>query len=694
MLALIALWSHLLAALLYGALAIFQLRHWNGDPVNRPLISAFAVVSVWTIFLALLDRHEIVVHLAESGRNLAFLAFLYGISQSSDGAAGQRGLKAVYAAVAAVIGLQIVVGGVIAEFRHVPLAFATLVSTSQMLGLTIAAGALILVHNLYGQVSPGSRGALRFPMLALAAMWFYDLHLYTVAYFTRGGAAELFAMRGAVLALIVPLFALGLRATTTWRVQISRAATFQSLSVVAILAYLILMMSASRAMEIAGTDWSRFAQLGLIVVMTAATLVVLPSARARAWLRVTVAKHMFEHRYDYRQEWLRFTDTVGRQSGDEASLEERVVKALADIGGAPAGLLLIADAQYRFSVAARWRSSAELPASGTGAETLARFIEANAFVLDFDAIRGGVLVRGEERIAVPAWLAGLDAAWAGVPLIHAGRLAGLVVLEHPPYRRPLDWEDFDLFRAAGIQAASYIAEARGQQALADSRRFDEFNRRFAFIMHDIKNLVSQLSLVARNAERHADNPEFRADMIATLQSSVKKMNELLARLTPGAARDGEPPRPVPVQPLLEAVVEAKRRAHPIRLSGEAGLVARGNPNGLEQALAHLVQNAIDASAPGEPVEVRGFESGGDVAIEVVDRGPGMSEEFIRTRLFQPFASTKESGFGIGAYEARSLIQAMGGRLEVDSAVGEGARFTIILPAAEVPSILPYERMRA
>ena len=694
MLALIALWSHLLAALLYGALAIFQLRHWNGDSVNRPLISAFAVVSVWCIFLPLLADHAMVTQFAESGRNLAFLAFLYGISQSSEGAGAQRGLKAVYAAIAAVIGLQIVVGGVMEEFRHVPTVFAALISTSQMLGLTIAAGALILVHNLYGQVTPSSRGALRFPMLALAGMWFYDLHLYTVAYFTRGGAAELFAMRGAVLALIVPLFALGLRATTTWRVQISRAATFQSLSVVAILAYLILMMSASRAMEIAGTDWSRFAQLGLIVVMTAATLVVLPSARARAWLRVIVAKHMFEHRYDYRQEWLRFTDTVGRKSADEASLEERVVKGLADIGGAPAGLLLIADVQYRFSVAARWRSAAELPATATGAETLARFIEANAFVLDFEAIRGGVLQRGEERIPVPLWLAGLDAAWAGIPLIHAGRLAGLVVLEHPPYRRPLDWEDFDLFRAAGIQAASYIAEAKGQQALADSRRFDEFNRRFAFIMHDIKNLVSQLSLVARNAERHADNPEFRADMIATLQSSVKKMNELLARLTPGGARDSEPPRAVPLQPLLEAVVESKRRAHPVRFSGEAGLVARGNPNGLEQALAHLVQNAIDASGPDQPVEVRGFESGGDVAIEVVDRGPGMSEEFIRTRLFQPFASTKESGFGIGAYEARALIQAMGGRLEVDSAVGEGARFTIILPAAEVPSILPYERMRA
>ena len=694
MLGLIALWSHLLAALLYGALAIFQLRHWNGDHLNRPLISAFAVVSVWSIFLAMLDHHDMVTQFAESGRNLAFLAFMYGIMQSGEASGAQSAVKGVFAAVAAVIGLQIVVGGVIGEYQHLPRLFEALQSTSQILGLTVAAGALILVHNLYGQAAPSSRSALRFPMLALAGMWLYDLHLYTVAYFTRGGAEELFAMRGAVLALLVPLFALGIRATSTWKMQISRAAAFQSLSVIAILAYLIVMMSASRAMEIAGGDWSEVAQLGLIVVMTVATLVVLPSSRARAWLRVVVAKHMFEHRYDYREEWLRFTDTVGRESGDEAPLEERVVKALADIAGSPAGLLLAADGQYRFVAAARWRSDAELPPTGTGAEHLGRFIENHAFVLDFEAVRDGWLVRGGTRLHVPGWLAGLERAWAGVPLIHAGRLVGLVILEHPPFRRPLDWEDFDLFRAAGIQAASYIAESRGQQALADARRFDEFNRRFAFIMHDIKNLVSQLSLVARNAQRHADNPEFRADMIATLQASVRKMNELLARLSPGAARETEPPRPIRIHPLIEGVVASKRRGHPIMFAGNAGLVASGDATGLEQALGHLVQNAIDASDRDTPVEVRSFESGGDVAIEIVDRGAGMSEEFVRTRLFQPFASTKESGFGIGAYEARALVAAMGGRLEVESAVGEGTRFTIILPGAEAPPAHSYERMRA
>jgi len=688
----VALWSHLLAAALYGALAVYQLRRWRGDARNRPLITAFAAMSVWTIFLALLGPYAFLTQLAESGRNLAFLAFIYGLLAGAADGGRQRAVKGLFAAVAAVIGLQIVVGGVMPEFQRAPMVFEALASTSQIIGMIIAAGALILVHNLYGQAAPGSRSALRFPMIALAAMWAYDLHLYTLAYFTRAPGAELFALRGLVLAALAPLFALGVR-NATWKIQISRAATFQSVSLVLILVYLVAMMLAARAMEIVGGDWARIGQVGVIFVMTLAALVLLPSAKLRAWLRVVLAKHLFEHRYDYRQEWLRFTDTVGREGGAGAPLEERVVKALADIGGSPAGLLLTCDEGYRLSPAGRWNWSAATPA-GEGAEALLRHVESGGFVIEFETIRRGWIAAGDARIQIPDWLASIERAWAGIPLIHGGKLAGLVILEHPPFRRPLDWEDFDLFRTAGIQAASYIAEARSQRALADAQRFDEFNRRFAFIMHDIKNLVSQLALVARNAERHADNPEFRADMIATLQNSVRKMNDLLARLSPGAARESEPVRPVAVQPLVEALAAGKRRLHPVRVSGDAALVARVDPAGLEQALGHLLQNAIDASAPGAAIDINFFESGGDVAIEVSDRGHGMSAAFVRDRLFQPFVSTKESGFGIGAYEARALILAMGGRLDVESGEGEGARFTLFLPAAEDLAAPHYERKRA
>ena len=693
MIALVGLWSHALAAVLYGALALWQLRYWNAGARNRPLFGAFAVTALWAIFVALLGSGSVAAGVAETGRNFAFLAFMFAIFDEADGDR-QPAVKLVYTVLAAVIGLQLILAGVIPGFADKPLIHDALSAGAQIIGLTVAAGSLVLVHNLYGQAAPDSRWGIRLPMIALAATWAYDLNLYTVAWLSRGPVADLVAMRGAVLAMLVPLFALSTRRNREWRVQISRAATFQSLSVIGIFAYLLMMMSATRILEIVGGEWVRIGQVAVISVMTLAAMVLVPSGRMRAWTRVMLAKHLFEHRYDYRDEWLRFTRTIGVAGEDEAPLAQRIVKALADIAEAPGGLLLVAEADGRFSVDAEWRWHHPLPRCSGSAE-LIRALEGHAFVLDMESARGGRIRVGEAEVAAPAWLTAMDEAWAGIPLLHNDRLVGLVVLEHPLVRRPLDWEDFDLFRTAGMQAASYLAEARGQEALADAQRFDEFNRRFAFIMHDVKNLVSQLSLVIRNAERHADNPEFRQDMIATLESSVRKMNDLLARLSRGGSNiEAEPVRAISVAASVASVAEIKRRVHAVEVEGDAALAALADPGRLSQALMHLVQNAIDASPAGEAVTLRFARRGPDVAIEVDDRGRGMSAEFIRTRLFQPFASTKESGFGVGAFEAKGLVAAMGGRLEVESREGAGTRFTILLPLAENAGAPAMERKSA
>jgi putative PEP-CTERM system histidine kinase len=678
MIVLLGFWTHALAALLYGALALWQLRRWNEDGGSRRLVAAFAVTSAWAIFVAFQGPHSLGAGVAEAARNFAFLGFMYAIVGKAADERGQEGVKLVYTVLAAVIGLQVTLAGVIPQFADKAVLHGALVSTAQIIGLTIAAGSLVLVHNLYGQAAHESRWGIRLPMIALAGMWAYDLHLYTVAWLTRGPVDDLYAMRGAILAMLVPLFALASRRSAGWRMQLSRAATFQSLSLIAILGYLILMMTASRALEVLGGNWVRTGQVGLVFAITLAAVILLPSGRMRAWSRVVVAKHFFEHRYDYREEWLRFTRTVG---GD-APLGERIIKAIADIAESPSGLLLVPEGG-RLSVAARWNWRDEMPEASADDAALIQFLEKSGHVLDFSSLSLGVLRTTEAQVRVPAALVSLEALWAGVPLIHGDRLVGLVLLEHPLVRRPLDWEDFDLFRTVGIQAASYLAEAHTQDALADARRFDEFNRRFAFIIHDIKNLVSQLSLVIRNAERHADKPEFREDMIATLHSSVKKMNDLLARLHRGNNDvEAEPARAFPLGLAVATIAEVKRRVHPVEVEGDQHVAALADPVRLEQALGHLVQNAIDASAEGGTVRIRCGARGAEATIEIADQGEGMSADFIRTRLFQPFASTKENGFGVGAFEARSLIAAMGGRIEVDSHPGEGSRFTVFLPLGE------------
>ncbi|WP_370177421.1 ATP-binding protein, partial [Alteriqipengyuania sp.] len=280
-----------------------------------------------------------------------------------------------------------------------------------------------------------------------------------------------------------------------------------------------------------------------------------------------------------------------------------------------------------------------------------------------------------------AWLDGDSTAWAIVPLRHFDRLQGAVLLGRPLIDRQLDWEDFDLLTVVGRQLASYLSEQAGQRALMEAARFDEFNRRMAFVLHDIKNLASQLSLLSHNAQRHAENPAFRADMVKTLGTSTDKLNALIHRLgrygTGREAKVGD----VDLTALVREVGTRFDLSDRVELAGLEECIVRGDREGLEQALVHLIQNAIEASPDGVPVCVSMKCEGRRALIDIVDVGEGMDAAFIRDKLYAPFVSSKQGGFGIGALEARELVRAMGGRLQVQSRVGLGTRFTIELPTS-------------
>ena len=694
--ALIAFWSHALAALLFASLVLWELRDGRVEDEQRMLLAAFALTGCWAWITAVAGNSMLAAY-AESARNLVWVGVLYRLADPS-GDKRQLGVRPVYAAVAGVLGLQMVVDGLAMLPEPGDLkAASALVMTAVTLRITAAAGALVLVHNLYGQASPSSRGGIRFAMLALALMWGYDLNLYTVAYFDTASARVLSDWRGVVVALTAPLFAFGGARRDTWRVKLSRAATFQSLGLLALCAYFATMAILATALRGTGVAFGQMIGIAALVLMTLAAMVLLPSARARGWAKVKVTKHFFEHRYDYRAEWLRFTDTLGAVGAEAQPLGERVVKAFADILDAPGGVLLVAeDGGFEPLAGWRWRGH-PAPGRGASSESVAAFwrsVESEGRILDFAARRDGWGDARDAVLSIPADLLAELHAWIGIPLIHEGKLGGLVVLTAPEYSRDLDWEDFDLLRTAGRQAASNLAEAHGQQALMKAQRFEDFNRRFAFILHDIKNLVSQLSLVSRNAERHAGNPEFQADMVATLKSSVGKMNELLQRIAPKGDQRALELRSVELRPLLSRIVAERRRDRHVEMTGDAGRHVLADSCALEQAIGHLLQNAVDATPEGASALVRVSAERGGVAIAISDHGPGMDAEFIRTRLFEPFASTKPGGFGVGAFEARSLVVAMGGRLTVDSRPDEGARFTIHLPEATAAEAQPPRRKSA
>ena len=691
----ISLFGHGLAAALFGALAIWQFQR-KGERTEKHiwLIVAIALTSFWALSIAVEGSLTAISRFSESLRNFGWLAFMFILLRTGEGRDEPKTVNVIYAALSVVLVGQVLVDSLLPAFAGSPRLQGVTLYTSLVLRMIFSVGALVLVHNLYSITAPETRWGIRLPMASLAAIWTFDLNLYTITYLTQQTPAELHAMRGPMMAVIAPILALASVRNTEWTLKLSRSVAFRSLSLVAIGSYLLMMVVIATALQIIGGDYARLAQISFLFGTTIGALLLLPSGKFRAWLKVKLAKNFFQHRYDYRSEWIRFTDTIGRPGAGSAPFHERVIKAIADITDSPAGILLVPDDSGQLVLQSRWNWSAlEVPARACTTRTTG-FFEDTGHIVEFDALRAGQDGKCDPEM-IPDWMTGDPGAWIAVPLVHFDRLAGLILLARPLINRTLDWEDLDMLRVVGRQVASYLAEYRSQESLSEVQRFDEFNRRMAFIMHDIKNLVSQLSLLADNAKRHADNPEFQADMIDTLQDSARKMNGLLERLSQHNKANPEEPKPVKVTELVRSIIEKKRLLHSLENGQIDDLTIFADPARVDQIMGHLIQNAIDASDEDEPIIINARRRDLSVAIEVCDHGTGMSNEFIRSQLFKPFASSKQGGFGIGAYEARELARAMNGRLEVESTEGVGSCFTLILPLAKhLPEDIPADERAA
>ncbi len=650
------------------------------------IIASLMLTAGWCLAVAVAGGFSLPSQCASALRNLAYLVAIYRLFASDGRHTSVTPVRPVVLVLALVNLLQ--PGAVFLESRITASAPTTMLffHFNIMLAMLGVVGSLMLVHNLYIGADGAARRMLRWPSLALALVWVFDLNLYTVAYLGNRWPEPLAAIHGVVDVGFAISIAFGaLRGGEQLRLRPSRAAAFRSVSLLVIGAYFFAMVAVAQWLADTGGDFARWLQFGFLLAATVAAVLVLPSRRMRGWLRVMLAKHLFQHRYDYRGEWLRFTHTIGCKAENAAPLHARVIQALADITESPAGLLLVPDDAGDLVLAERWQwPTADVPPCALPLGAIG-FLERHEFILDLDEHRSGAptslrpgVAEEAADFAVPEWLAEDPRAWALVPLLHYERLVGAVVLARPPQARRLDWEDFDLLRVVGQQLASFLAEHNGQQALAEAARFDDFNRRIAFVMHDIKNLASQLSLLAGNAERHAENPAFRADMLVTLRSSADRLGGLLARLSRYGGGTEARTEAVDLGALSREVAASYGEGRRVTVIEREPCLVTGSRHAIEQVLRHLVQNGIDASSGEMPVFISLSADDPYGRIEIVDSGHGMSPEFLRTRLFRPFESSKPGGFGIGAYEARELVRGMHGRLEVESREGMGTRFVIRL----------------
>jgi putative PEP-CTERM system histidine kinase len=359
---------------------------------------------------------------------------------------------------------------------------------------------------------------------------------------------------------------------------------------------------------------------------------------------------------------------------------EQVIRGLADMLESPAGgLWMKTKGESEFSQTARWNLAQTLEKEDCNSP-LCHFMATSGWVVNLEEYRS--FPRRYGQLKLPAWLQGMAKAWLVVPLMVGEELIGFCVLASARTRIDVNWEVNDLVKTAGQQAASFLAQMQATEALLEVRKFDAFNRMSAFVVHDLKNIVTQLSLMMKNAKRLGGNPEFQQDMLMTVENSLDRMRQLMLQLREGATPPGIAfgVNLGRIVQRIEAVAAGRGRTLEVQVSEP--VITRGHEERLERIIGHVVQNAFDATDPGGRVWLNLDRSSGQARIVVGDTGQGMSRDFIRDRLFKPFQTTKQAGMGIGAYESFQYVQELGGRIEVDSQLGQGTTVKLLLPLFE------------
>ncbi|MCM8596597.1 XrtA/PEP-CTERM system histidine kinase PrsK [Accumulibacter sp.] len=547
--------------------------------------------------------------------------------------------------------------------------------------LAMSVFGMVLVERLFRNVSPDFRWSVKPLCLGLGGVFLFDVYLYSDALLFNRIDVDAFSIRGFAHALGLPLVALAALRSHDWkrRLIMSQRAVLQSATLLIVGAYLLFMAAAGYYVRFFGGEWGRALQLAVLFVALLILAGLTISGSMRAKLRVQVGKHFFTYRYDYREEWLRFTQTLSSQGGF-AAMGKHVVRGLADMVESPAGALWLKDPSGRFfAQAACWN----MPVSAATEDVdgpLGTFLLESGWVINLEEYRS--LPRRYDGLDLPAWMVEVPNAWLVVPLTTGSELIAFVILATARTRIDVNWEVNDLLKTAARQAGAFLGQMQASEALLEVRKFDSFNRMSAFVVHDLKNIVAQLSLMLKNAERHRDNPEFQKDMLMTVEHSVERMRQLMMQLREGAT-PLDSPRGIDLSDVVRRIQMAKsRQGRDVELTVEERLIARGHEDRIERVVGHLVQNAIDATEETGRVWIRVARQGNYALVEVGDTGHGMSPEFVRERLFKPFQTTKPTGMGIGAYESFQYVHELGGKLSVDSAVDVGTQVALLLPLSE------------
>ena len=654
-------------ALLYGALAILILGRQQPSRTGLWLAAACITTAIWTASVAVASNpYETVPAWLELARSAVWCGFILHLYRRAVTVRHQLSQTFVTMGLLALL----LVGGLPLLDALTNRPSMAIWSAGAAIRLGFAVGNILLLENLYFNTPVETRWHINLLCVALGGLFVYDLLLYSDALLFHRVSATLFAARAPVTALAAPLIAISAARNRRWAVNIhvSREVVFHSATLVVSGIFLLGLAMTGEIFRRGGAEWGMVAEVSLMFGGILVVGVAITSASARSRIRATLVEHFFSHRYDYRKEWMRCIETLTAPLA-HTGLPTRAIHAVAEVVDSPAGALFVrAPDEVAFQWSGSWNMPAVTVPMPPGHPLVAEFHDGD-WIVELDRIT-----------AASDWFPDLPRTWLAVPLNHLGTLIGFVVLARSRAHFKLDREAFDLLRVVGREVASRVAEQRAAQILSQTRQLREYSQRFAFVLHDIKNVSGQLSMLLTNAEIHADNPEFQRDMLATVRASVAKISRLLSRLQ--AERQERSHTLITAGERLRQVADACRLTRGANIVLELDSESAGaaiHPESFDAVVTHLLNNALDAGGDA-PVVVQMRNEPLSLVIDIIDQGPGMTPEFIRDDLFQPFASTKSGGHGIGAYQARELLRDAGGDLLVLSRPQAGTTMRLLLPA--------------
>lgn len=694
----LALFIPLLSALSALGLAVFVLtRNWRAW-ANRWLALGLLVIGVYqallhaSSFAALGAWRPVLFRLALATAAIippSWLAFSLMVGENNNG--GLRLIRwrpALYSLTAAVplVWIALAMGHVIQPVQLAPkgsVLIALDIWGKVYFSFYLVALALVLLQleNLYHHTDRLTRHKIRF--LIVGIFLAFGFQIVAASYVLVN---KIVHPLHSFLGSLAFLMGEGMMAFSVVRhrlldvdIFVSRYLVFRSLTLVIVGVYLVSLGVAAEIFQMLNFKLDLLSGTILAILVGMALCLILLSKDVHRRTKNFIHTHFYRHKYDYQVEWMELTRRVisaTTVSGIAVQTVSRILEvmwirraAMYVAGDSPRQMVLTHQVQY-----AALPPALELP------QTAVQALQEEAKLIPSIA---GQDESSRVQFELARQFFGDVPVGCLVPVAASDTLVGLLIVGPEVSGKPFGVDDRDLLLAVAAQAGALVLNARLSQEASEGRELQVLARLSAFVAHDLKNMVSSLSMLTENAKVHLAKPEFQADAIRTLGDVTARMQKLLAALrSPGAQQDGKL-GPTPLATTVEAWLKELAVQIPPRIRLETRLGQTPDvsidPEQFRSVLQNLIINGIEAIPDQGNILVETLTENGSALLSVSDTGRGMTSEFIRQCLFHPFQTTKKRGLGIGLYQCRQIVEAHGGTLSAESQEGKGTRMTVKLP---------------